>query len=490
MSLWKRAVLYLTRKRGRSISLVMFLFLMSCFVIVGYSLKKSAEQETDRLRQSFASGFVLEVDVDNPTYWEKVEAKDGSTYNAYTGPVIKEEMIEQVLAIDGVKNYLYDDLVDLVWADLKLKPGAWADRKPDAKRIPGAFTMMEDELMVMRNETKIWPCRNGETNKNFRTGALTLSKGRNIQADDHFKAVISEWLAEENGLSVGDSFHVEIKEGMVNLYSEEQMKTVGEPIKLEVVGVFRPNFSQKVSEYTYEDSFIENMIYTDMDTHSRLAEISNLDTDIYGKIEFLVDDPEKVDSIMQQIKGMDTIDLENMELTVDSTAYEAAEKPYRQIRIFSTILLVVGIAGMGMILYLLLKLWAQGRKREVGILLSIGIRKGKVFVQMLTECFLIAVAALLLSFLLSGPLLDKCADAAERITAPRADVEAYEVTLDVNSSPVVTKTSSDEVVLEHRTSVESMAFAAFFVCGISCISVCLSFTQLSSQEPKKLLRSM
>ena len=50
------------------------------------------------------------------------------------------------------------------------------------------------------------------------------------------------------------------------------MKTWGERIPLEIVGIFRANFSQKSSESTSEDCYIENMIYADMDTYAKLEE--------------------------------------------------------------------------------------------------------------------------------------------------------------------------------------------------------------------------
>lgn len=493
MFLWKRAMLYLTRKKGRSVLLVMLLMVMSCFVLIGLSFKKSAEREADNLRQSLARGFSLEVNLANEAYREYVEREDGSRDKAYTGPAINGEMIDQILAIEGVTDYQYEDLMEFAWINLKVRPGAWAQERYDpVAESMGGWTMTEEQLQVKRNEILMWPCRNGELLKNFRTGALTISEGRNIQEGDQFKAVISEWLAEENGLSVGDTFTVEIKDGMQYLNSKEPMKTVEEPVTLEIAGLFHPNFKQQPSEDTFETSFIENAVYTDMSTRSRLNEIWGLNTDIYGKIEFFVNDPAEVDSVIQQIKASDTINLENMSLTVDNSDYEAAVKPYNQIRVFSMILLVTGLAGMGIILYLILKMWAQGRRHEVGVLLSIGIKKWKILFQMLAECLTLSAAALLLCFLLSGPLLDKCADVAERMTAPREDVEDYRVTVDAlyADRPVITKNSSDEVVLEHSASGETCLFVVLFVCGISSASVCLSFPQISSMEPKKLLQSM
>lgn len=207
----------------------------------------------------------------------------------------------------------------------------------------------------------------------------------------------------------------------------------------------------------------------------------------YNKAEFLVEDPKELDSIMQQVKNWDEIDLENMEVMTDDTDYRAAANPYRQIRFFSMLLLALGICGIGIILFLVLKLWVQGRKHEIGILRSIGMRKRKILGQMLAECLLLSSFALILAFLLSGAALNQCAAAAERLTAPRADAEEYEVRLSAAFSPLVTKISSDEVVLDHQVSIYTMGFMVLFVCGISCISVIVSFFSISGLDVKKLL---
>lgn len=494
MSFWKRAGLYLRRKKGRVILLTVLLFLMSCSVLIGFSFKESAEKEADSLRQSLASGFVMQADSKNETYYNYVDLSDGRQIWLYDGPMITESMIKEILSIDGVEDYMLN-LSYGIWTDLDLKPGAWADTEPDKERIDGAFTMLEEDLVLWRHETGIWACRNGKANKNFRTGALTISEGRNIQDGDQYKAVISEYLAEENGLSVGETFNVELKEGLCKP-SDEPMKTWGEPLELEIVGVFHANFKQQVSDDTYESQYIENMIYTDMDTYAKLQEMEEQELqydnpDGYTKVEFLVDDPMKIDSIIQQIKDSKDFNLENINISIDDSAYQTAMKPYHQIRVFSIVLLIIGSAGIGIVLFLLMKLWTQGRKHEAGILLSIGIGKRRILCQMLTECFIMAVAALFLSLLLSGTLIDKCADVIEQVTAPNSDTEPYEVTITQDYYEIVAaKTSSDEVVVKHTVSITAVFFAVIFVCVISGSSVCLSFTQISSLEPKKLLRSM
>ena len=324
---------------------------------------------------------------------------------------------------------------------------------------------------------------------------MTIAEGRNIAEGDHNKAVISKWLAENNHLSVGDAIVVELKEGIFQTGSQP-MKTWGQPIHLEIAGLFHGSFHQQASEHTPEWGYIDNIIYTDFDTYTKLQK--NLDAagfaseyrDGYTKAEFLVDDPGKLDGIMQQLEDSEEFGLENMKFTVDSAAYQAAAKPYHQVRMFAVILLAAGLFGTGIILCLVMKFWAQGRTHEIGILISIGIKKGEIFGQILTEYLLISAVALTLSFCLSGSLMDRCAAVAEQMMEPKTDEEAFEVTVSDLYEPVIMKTASDEVELEHEVSIGAMGFTAVFLCGILSISTLISLAGMRNIEPKKILQSM
>ena len=493
MNFMKRAIIYLVRKKGRAMIMMLFLFLMSCSVLIGISFIKSTESEMDRLRQSLASGFILKVNTQNEMYREYVEYEDGLGRYDYTGPKITEEMIEKILSLDGVKDYIIDT-VHVAWTNLELRPGLHTDYLANVEELKAmADPPTEEELIYGCHQIDLYPCRNGKMHKNFQSGALTIVEGRNIEQEDHFKAVISDWLAENNYLSVGDTITFETKEGGY-VFSDSPMKNIGVPVEVEIAGLFHAVVSLPYSESTLESSYIENVVYIDMDTYEKLQE--NLDVpgyegtrvEGYIEVEFVVEDPGKLESVMHQIENGEGLDLENMEFEVDDTAYQATEKPYRQIRIFAILLLALGLCGIGIILYLVLKFWVQGRKHEIGILYSIGMKKSEVLGQMLMECLFVSAIALVLAIALSGPLINTCADAAERLTMPKADAEEFHISLNEAFEPVMTKTLSDKAILEHTVSGNTILFMVLFVCGVSIASVILSFVSISHVEPKKLLQ--
>lgn len=465
--------------------MIILLTVMSCFVLIGSSLANSTDREIENLRQSLGSGFILKGDINNMSYYKPSEGNEHA--KIYDGPMVTDEMIQRILDIDGVENYDIETLRASVWSELKLRPGLWADSIGD-----GYLSAEGEEVMI--KTTILWCCRDGEEQKNFRTGALTISEGRNILTEDHFKAVISEQLAQRNGLSVGDTITVLVKEGNYKI-SETPMKTWGEPIDLEIVGVFHMNFEQATSEYTPESSFMENIIYSDLETYhvivqalkSGLPEGEVWDGE-YTKVSFLIEDPIKLDEIMEQVKAMEGT--EGLLIQTDDTAYRASAKPYKQIGVFSRILLAVGIGGMGILLYLLMRLWGQGRRHEAGILLSVGIGKRKIVGQMLVESLTASVIAVLLSILASGVLVDACAGFAEQITAPKEDTQPYEMKESSVGEVEVIKTSADRAKLEHSVSMQTILLTIVLVCGVSSMSVLFVSIKITDVEPKKLLQSM
>ena len=118
---------------------------------------------------------------------------------------------------------------------------------------------------------------------------------------------------------------------------------------------------------------------------------------------------------------------------------------------------------------------------------NIGMKKSNILRQMLAECLLMSAAALLFAFVLSGPVVNACSDAAESLTAPKEDAEEFRTTLWA-FTPVITRVSSDGAVLEHTVSGSTVLFMALFVCGISSVSVMLSFVKISSAGLKRLLQ--
>ena len=76
MSIFKRAFLYVVRKRGKTILLFAILLIMATFVLTGLSIWKAAEAAQLDLRQSLGGEFDIFADWSSSPYAVKEPVKD------------------------------------------------------------------------------------------------------------------------------------------------------------------------------------------------------------------------------------------------------------------------------------------------------------------------------------------------------------------------------------------------------------------------------
>ncbi len=486
MKTWRRALLYLTRKKSRSVLLVILIFIMANLILAGSALRTSVNKEIEEVRRNLCSSFTVAADTENPALYE--ERTDKSyPYSVFVGPTISPELVDDINNVEGIVAYDISTY-ELVWADLQLKPGLYAD-------IIEYDIEFEDTLEVQKNlmfsqQTEAVICANGETNANFRIGAFSISEGRNISDEDKYAAVISKYIAEENRLAVGDTITLETKRGIFEP-CEDPFERWGIPVELEVVGIFDVNFEQEASVFTAEAYYADNLIYIDRTAGMQLKKNRGIDQtqERYGEVTFFVDDPENLENVMTQVK--DNMDVSGLLVSFDDSAYMASVKPLKQIGIFAAILMLSGVIGCIIILCLILTLWIRGRKREVGILLSIGISKGKIISQFLIECMVITVISLTLTLCSARGITNGFFNMAEKISVPKTNDESYSIELESGKSiPTITMVSSgDAVMLEYSDLGRDMLFLIIAMCIISSGSVLIASVQIVKTSPGILLRS-
>ena len=201
---------------------------------------------------------------------------------------------------------------------------------------------------------------------------LRSQKAAISSRENRFKAVISEELAERNHIGLQDTFEarsVELDNGRMYLTDWS--------IELEIVGIFRVNFFSGGNRIYSEDEIADNFIYTDLETERQVREYSgqSAEADEYSKATFYTESPEQLDAVMKE--AADRVDLEGLLLEKDDSDYAAAVKPYRQVEIAATFLLIVSAGICAVILYLIYTIWIRGRKKEMGILMALGMTRKK-----------------------------------------------------------------------------------------------------------------
>ena len=187
----------------------------------------------------------------------------------------------------------------------------------------------------------------------FLTGALRLTEGHHV-TESNGGIILYEGVAEKYGLSIGDT--LEVKNGNPD-----------DPlVECEIAGLFE-------------------VIADDTDEQATMAKPSTF-----------------YDYIVQEVQENTSIDWNSYYLTVNDEVYERISSSLSDTgTLITTLIVVITVVSMVLII-LILSMSVRSRKREMGILLAVGIAKPSVILQYVLETALIEVVAFPLAYLSSS----------------------------------------------------------------------------------------
>lgn len=360
MNLGTRAVLYTVRKWKKALLIFFLILSITTLVLSGLAISDAQEEQSKELRGVTGASFTV------------------SANNGYTLNPVTDEMIEEIAAIDGVETYNTSTwtIVNLYHSD---------------------GTLME----VMNTQGWIdvdcqfygTGCFDSEYASLFLSGALQLAEGRHVTGSGS-EIILCEDVAEKYGLSVGDM--IEIKNG-----NEGDTR-----LKCEIAGLYEvvvddtdeeATMARPSSFYNYED-----YIFVSMDTMAKvLADYSASEGNGITSVDFFVSDAAELEHIVQEVQNNTSIDWNSYYITVNNEVYERISSSISDTdTLITTLIVVITIVSM-MLIVLILSMSIRSRKREIGILLSVGVAKPAILLQYVLETFLIAVMAFPLAYLSS-----------------------------------------------------------------------------------------
>ena len=334
MPFYQRGVLYLTRKRAKSILLLMiFLFVNS--MILGTNMILHAAQSTEAAMK------------------EKTKAKVVCEM-ADAGQPVTEEDARGIGNLDAVTSIN--------------RMGQQAAYLPELLPVTGNTSTEADNQKV-----SLLSFDDMETDSPFADQSFRLTEGRLIGPDSRYCAVVNQGFAQANGLKVGDTFSLE---------NEEGKKTT-----VEIIGEYLAGNETRQEKETLALYRQENQIYIDNTAYLELFGEKG-----FYKLYAYVSQPELLDSLageMQEIVG------EKAEVTTSDTLYQQMKAPLTQItRVVSLMRLLAFVTGTAVV-SLLLCMWMRSRQKEMAVFLSMGEGKSVIFWQALLESAVVFLIALL-----------------------------------------------------------------------------------------------
>ncbi len=319
MNCFVRASKYLYRKKRKAILLLLLFLVINVMVSGTLAIRASSLRLAEELRKNSEGKIML----------ESLDTQSG----------FEEQDLQEIMAIENIN---------------------WINRISEtsgssSQMFPVAGNMESEDLFDVHGYDEL------EKDSPFAEHIYRIVEGCFPQSWDEI--VISKYLAEKNGIQVGEK---------ILLQSMEQ-----QAVEAVVTGFFLVGDEERQTENVATVNRIENQLYATTDFVNTLS----------GGKKFInavvyVDNPELLGNtsgiLAEMYEGRAVIS------TMDNTFQKLNLTIEQTDRITFLILLLTILVGCA-VAGLLLAMWTRGRKKEIVVLISLGVSKGNIFLQMLSE---------------------------------------------------------------------------------------------------------
>lgn len=230
----------------------------------------------------------------------------------------------------------------------------------------------------------------------FSDGSSTIVEGAVFsEGTNDFDCIISQELATYNELSIGDEVIV------CNPNNEDEKYT------LNVVGVYEKasDAGDMSSRFGFTMSDPANEIYMSSTAVSLIADSNSddattaLETSLDATYTFT--DIDSYETFCEEVYTLG-LDENYIVSSSDVSAYEQSLVPLETLSTMAFYFLVV-ILVIGAIILIVLNIFnVRERKYEIGVLTAMGMKKGKVALQFMTEIFVVTICAVVIGVIIGG----------------------------------------------------------------------------------------
>src|SRR5699024_2259308 len=117
--------------------------------------------------------------------------------------------------------------------------------------------------------------------------------------------------------------------------------------------------------------------------------------------DFFVTDAAQLESVINEVQSISSINWDHFIVTANDEVYQNISSALSDTTtLVTTLIIVITVVSMVLII-LILSMSIRSRKREIGILLAVGIEKYAVLLQQMLEICLVAIVAFPLAYLAS-----------------------------------------------------------------------------------------
>lgn len=452
----KNAFAYVTRKSLKSIIILIVIMLMSSLSLISLSIKDATDKASEKTFGNITNSFSMEINR---------QVNPGTPRG---GGNVKGQDIKKITESPDIESYVkrINSVADLDGLDIIETQETLANQSPErAKNFKS--TVMLTGVNESSKETK------------FVSGAYKLVEGEHLKNDDKNKILMHKDLAAKNHLKIGDKLKLKS-----NLFDADNEKQANETVEVTIKGLFDGHNNGGVSA---AQELYENTLITDLNTAAKVYGNTE-DTAVYQDATFFVKGNKKLEDVMKNLGKLD-INWQEYNLIKSSSNYPALQESINGIYAIADKLFVGSLAFAGLVVALLLFLWMNARKKEIAVLLSIGISKAKIFGQFVTELLLVAIPAYLGSFFLARFAGDKIGNnILQKVTGNIADkIAKQSASTGLGGGAEVDGFNKTLTSLDINISTKALMYLVIFMTIVLLISLIISSTNILRKNPKDLL---
>ncbi|PEA59554.1 permease [Bacillus thuringiensis] len=446
MNFIKRSFLSLQSRKGKSLILLAIFLVVINLVFAGFTIQSASSKATDLARQQLGADINLRIDINK--YLEEQNNNQNANEARKVPSIEKKEA-------DKIKNSKYLDHYNYLKsaiAELKelhnVEPSGGAQSFGPNNNLNFTLQGVRDFFSLEAAQDKKLKLIEGE-------GITSKTIGKNV-------AMIEKKLAEKNNLKVGDK--LQIGEVM-----DEELTTK----ELEIIGIYE---SKEEAPSFGGQSFAllepANQIYVPYSV------MNSLENAIYS-----LKDPKDIDAFKEEAKKLGLPAY--YELDAQDNVYKQMIGPIENIASFSkTIVIMVSIAG-ATILGLIIMLSIKERRKEMGILLSIGEKKWKLMGQLLVEVLCIAVLAFGLSLATGEKVSQKVGDNLLSSEIAKNEDKPEDPIAKLSGNPAADVDPVDNI--DVSISTEDLGKVGGIGLGIAMLGTILPALSILRLNPKQIL---
>ncbi|EMV4558533.1 ABC transporter permease [Listeria monocytogenes] len=497
MNFFKRAWLSMKARKGRSV-LQLIIFTVVCVLILsGFTIQSAADKASELAREQLGGTVTLTVDREKQMQTMREEASSSDSSSTESKPQFQSSPIDvsdanDLAKLNHVASYNYYSSTQALASGFDPIESSGDTSSSNDESSTTAETqgpgVGQGGPQMVDADLSISGLLDSATSTDFEAGTSELTSGVAITSADKDKnvAMVEENLAEENDWKVGDSFTVTSSDGNTK-------------VTLKIVGIYKTTDSG--SDMAQNFSFLNpyNKVYVPY-TVANTIKGSDYKNTVDSAV-YTMDDAANISAFEKEAKKVDSIDWDTFKLDANDTLYQQMIGPINSVASFSkNVVYIVSIAG-ALILGLLVMMQVRDRKYEMGVLLAIGEKRGKLIAQFFVEILIVA----LVSFGLSAASSHYVAQLAGNQLLAQQNSSTNETTTSTeNRGPGggggqggpggfgqsvsnLTKNTEQIKELDIQVTLEDMLKMGGIGIGIAFISVLLPAALVLRMNPKTIL---